>query len=64
MGNVIKKIKYYSMEFIKKFEENEIIYFANALTYKLLLAMFPFVIFLMTLLGFFDKYYKFYAQRR
>ncbi len=54
MGNVIKKIKYYSMEFIKKFEENEIIYFANALTYKLLLAMFPFVIFLMTLLGFFD----------
>jgi len=54
MGNVIKKIKFFSLEFIKKFRENEIIYLANAFTYKLLLAMFPFGIFLMTLLGFFD----------
>lgn len=37
---------------IKKTTENELMLMANALTYKLLIAIFPFIIFLMTLLGF------------
>lgn len=39
---------------IKKTIENELMLMANALTYKLLIAIFPFLIFLMTLLGFFE----------
>lgn len=39
---------------IKKTLENELMLMANALTYKLLIAIFPFIIFLMTLLGFFE----------
>lgn len=50
----MKKFFDFAVRFIKRFEENELIYFANALTYKLLLALFPFIIFLITLLGFFD----------
>lgn len=37
---------------IKKTLENELMLMSNALTYKLLIAIFPFIIFLMTLLGF------------
>ncbi len=38
---------------LKKTLENELMLMANALTYKLLLSIFPFIIFLMTLIGFF-----------
>lgn len=54
MGKFFKKAFSFIVCFIKKFEENELIYFANALTYRLLFALFPFIIFLITLLGFFD----------
>ena len=37
---------------VKKTLENELMLMSNALTYKLLIAIFPFIIFLMTLLGF------------
>lgn len=37
---------------IKKTVENELMLMSNALTYKLLLSLFPFIIFLMTLIGF------------
>lgn len=37
---------------IKKTLENELMLMSNALTYKLLISIFPFIIFLMTLLGF------------
>lgn len=40
--------------FVNKTLENELMLMANALTYKLLIAIFPFIIFLMTLLGFAD----------
>ncbi len=50
----MKKVIDFFFLFIKRMEENELIYFANALTYRLLLALFPFIIFLMTLLGFFN----------
>ncbi len=50
----VRKFLNFAFSFVRKFEENELIYFANALTYRLLLAMFPFIIFLMTLFGFFD----------
>ncbi len=40
------------LHFIKECNKNEIIQSANELTYKLLLAMFPFLIFLITLMGF------------
>lgn len=36
----------------KKTKENELMLMSNALTYKLLIAIFPFIIFLMTLMGF------------
>ncbi len=39
---------------IKKTSENELMLMSNALTYKLLLSMFPFIIFIMTLVGFFN----------
>ena len=50
----MKKIILLIILFIKKFDENELFYFANALTYRLLLSIFPFLIFLMTLLAYFD----------
>ena len=40
--------------FANKTLENELMLMANALTYKLLIAIFPFIIFLMTLIGFAD----------
>ena len=39
---------------VRKSSENEVILIANALTYKLLLSIFPFIIFIMTLIGFFN----------
>lgn len=39
---------------IKKTCENELMLMSNALTFKLLLSIFPFIIFLMTLMGFFN----------
>lgn len=59
----VKKIFDFIFRFAKKFEENELIYFANALTYRLLLAMFPFIIFIMTLFGFFDLETDSYIKR-
>ena len=50
----MKKFFQFIVCFAKKFEENELFYFANALTYKIVLALFPFIIFFMTLLGFFN----------
>ena len=39
-------------EFGRKIEENHLVSYANQLTLSLILAFFPFVIFLFTLLGF------------
>jgi len=41
-----------SREFARKIEENQLVSYANQLTLSLILAFFPFVIFLFTLLGF------------
>lgn len=38
----------------KKTKENELMLMSQALTYKLLIALFPFIIFIMTLMGFFN----------
>lgn len=54
MRNVFRKVFRFCFDFAKRFGDNELIYFANALTYKLLLAAFPLIIFLITLLGFFN----------
>lgn len=42
------------VEIIKRVKENDLISMANALTYKLIISIFPFIIFLMTLIGFLD----------
>ena len=59
----VRKFLNFVFGFVRKFEENELIYFANALTYRLLLAMFPFIIFLMTLFGFLDLEVGGYIKR-
>lgn len=51
MGKSFKVLKFIRV-LIKKTLENELMLMSNALTYKLLIAIFPFIIFLMTLLGF------------
>lgn len=48
----MKKIIYFFRVLLKKTTENELMIMSNALTYKLLIAIFPFIIFLMTLMGF------------
>ncbi|WP_317366538.1 YihY/virulence factor BrkB family protein [uncultured Tyzzerella sp.] len=53
MNKILKFIKFIKI-LIKKASENELMLMSNALTYKLLIAMFPFIIFLMTLLGFYN----------
>ncbi len=50
ISNFIKFIKV----LIKKTSENELMLMSNALTYSLLLSIFPFIIFIMTLVGFFN----------
>ena len=59
----VRKFLNFVFGFVRKFEENELIYFANALTYRLLLAMFPFILFLMTLFGFLDLEVGGYIKR-
>ncbi len=51
MSKSLKVVKFIRI-LIKKTLENELMLMSNALTYKLLIAIFPFIIFLMTLLGF------------
>lgn len=51
MSKSLKVVKFIRV-LIKKTLENELMLMSNALTYKLLIAIFPFIIFLMTLLGF------------
>lgn len=53
MDKVLNFIKFIRI-LIKRTLENELMLMANALTYKLLIAIFPFIIFLMTLVGFFN----------
>lgn len=53
MGKFLYFIKFTKI-FVNKTLENELMLMANALTYKLLIAIFPFIIFLMTLIGFAD----------
>lgn len=48
----LKKVFIFFIALVKKCIKNEIIISSNELTYKLLLAFFPFIIFLMTILGF------------
>ncbi|MCL2699560.1 MAG: YihY/virulence factor BrkB family protein [Defluviitaleaceae bacterium] len=47
-------IKKFSIALVKEIIAHDLWGYANALTYKLLLALFPFIIFLMTLIGFFN----------
>lgn len=51
MNKSLKVVKFIRI-LIKKTLENELMLMSNALTYKLLISIFPFIIFLMTLLGF------------
>lgn len=51
MSKSLKVVKFIRI-LIKKTLENELMLMSNALTYKLLISIFPFIIFLMTLLGF------------
>ena len=48
----MKKIKMFVTELVIKVIENDLISMANALTFKLLLGSFPFIIFLITLIAF------------
>lgn len=50
----MKRIKRFIIELIIKVIDNDLISMANALTFKLLLGSFPFIIFLMTLIAFFN----------
>jgi membrane protein len=43
---------YFIRDFIRKMNEDELFHMANGLTYRVLLAFFPFLVFLMSLLGF------------
>lgn len=56
----MRKILKFLIILIKKCKENDIMLIANALTYKILISMFPLIIFIMTLMGFLnigiDKY--------
>lgn len=56
----MRKIFKFLIILIKKCKENDIMLIANALTYKILISMFPLIIFIMTLMGFLnigiDKY--------
>ena len=50
----MKKLIYFIVKLAKATMENNLITHANDMTYKMLLAFFPFIIFLMSLLGFFN----------
>ena len=50
--DTLKKISDFAKRIFKVFAENELFTLANEMTYRLLLAFFPFLIFLMTVVGF------------
>ena len=50
----MQKFIQFILKLIKKIQKDRIFSLANELTYKLILAIFPFITFLMTLLGFFN----------
>ncbi len=50
----MKKVIQFLKNFLKKVNANELFLISNALTYKLVLAVIPFVIFLLSLIAFFD----------
>lgn len=50
----MKKSMIFFMKLIKRSNKNELILLSNALAYRLIIAIFPFIIFLMTLMGFFN----------
>lgn len=50
----MKKFYKFLKILINKTKKNELILMSNALTYKLLVALFPFIIFIITLFGFFN----------
>lgn len=51
---ILKKAFNFIHMLIKRFFEDEVIAMSNELTYKLILAIFPFIIFAMSLIGFFN----------
>lgn len=48
------KLFYFFIRVVKKSDENELLLISYALTFKLVVSMFPLIIFLMTLIGFFN----------
>ena len=50
----MQKINVFFKCLLKKINDNELFLISNALTYKLLISIFPFIIFIMTLFGFFN----------
>lgn len=50
----MKKAAAFLIIVIKKAKDNNLIDIANAMTFKIIIAIFPFIIFLMTLMGFFN----------
>lgn len=50
----MKKSMIFIMKLVKRANKNELILLSNALAYRLIIAIFPFIIFLMTLMGFFN----------
>lgn len=54
MKKVLKKTARFLVELYKKIQKNQVFLTANQLTFKITLAFFPFLIFLMALLAYFD----------
>ena len=50
----MKRYLFFIIELIKKIKENDLMSYANAMTYKIILSMLPFVIFIMSLTAFFN----------
>ncbi|MBR1735971.1 MAG: hypothetical protein IJ736_02990 [Firmicutes bacterium] len=50
----MKRFMFFIAELIKKIMENDLMSYANAMTYKIILSMLPFIIFIMSLTAFFN----------
>ncbi len=58
----MKKIIIFLKRLIKQFNENELVYMSNELTYKMLLAIFPLLIYLINVLTFFGVKYEIFQS--
>ncbi len=54
MKKNLENIFLFSMEILKEMKSNDLIFFANNLTYKMIFSIFPLIIFLMTIIGYLE----------